>query len=58
MKVGDLVKHADGYIGVIMETETGFRWKTQPSHTRYYFSSGEVGFWTNTDRLEVISESR
>jgi len=56
MKVGDLVKHTDGYIGVIMEIDSVVG-VGRPSHTRYYFSSGEVGFWTNTDRLDVINES-
>ena len=64
MKVGDLVKHQDGYIGLIMDINHPtpqlrlLSDSSNPHHSRYYFSSGDVGFWTNADRLEVINESR
>ena len=50
MRIGDLVRHADGYIGIIVDQR-----KSVVSFLQIYLLSGDVGFWTEGDRLEVIA---
>jgi hypothetical protein len=56
MKIGDLVKHNDGTIGLITEYNPHPRYRRFP----YFICFNDYGFndWYGPDNLEVISENR